>query len=367
MLGLATAYHLVRDGARVTLIDRADAGRATAAGAGILSGGAAMPYEGPRYELAARSFAYYPSLIESLAADDAGETGFARAPMLLVAVDEADETLFEQRQAVILGRQTPAGAPASDDLREITPGEARRYFPALAAVRRVILYRNAARVDGRLLAQALRRGGERRGLTVRHGSITRVTVERGRALGVVLDEEVVHASGVVLAAGAWSAALADPLGISLRVAPQRGQIAHLRLAGQPTGDWAIVNGFRGHYIVTWPDGRVVAGATRETDSGFAPVVTAAGVREVLSEALRLAPGIAGAELQEMRVGLRPLSADDSPVLGRAPGIENLYLATGHGANGLQLGPFSGKLIADLALGRPPAMNLEPFGASRVRR
>ena len=69
----------------------------------------------------------------------------------------------------------------------------------------------------------------------------------------------------------------------------------------------MISAFHHHYLVAWPDSRVVAGATRETGSGFAPHTTAAGVREVLGEALRVAPGLAAAEIREIRVGPAPVS------------------------------------------------------------
>jgi D-amino-acid dehydrogenase len=46
------------------------------------------------------------------------------------------------------------------------------------------------------------------------------------------------------------------------------------------------------------------------------------------------------------VGLRPTSPDDRPVLGPIPGWDNVWVATGHGANGLLLGPYSAKLLAE---------------------
>ncbi len=85
----------------------------------------------------------------------------------------------------------------------------------------------------------------------------------------------------------------------------------------------MVSGFHDHYLVAWPGGRVAVGATRETGSGFDPRSTAAGVREVLDEALRLAPGLAAATLLEVRVGLRPLAADGLPILGPVPGCAGL--------------------------------------------
>jgi D-amino-acid dehydrogenase len=199
------------------------------------------------------------------------------------------------------------------------------------------------------------------------GSVNRLVLSADRVTGVVVGDTIVPASRVAIAGGAWSQAFADQLGLRIPVDPQRGQIIHLTKPGMPTAEWPIVNGFRGHYMVPWPGGRVAVGATRETGSGFDPRLTAAGVCEVLSEALRVAPGLADWEIHEMRVGLRPLSADGLPVLGPTPGIDGVYLATGHGPTGLQLGPYSGKVTADLMLGRQPDIDLTPFGASRFPR
>jgi D-amino-acid dehydrogenase len=88
------------------------------------------------------------------------------------------------------------------------------------------------------------------------------------------------------------------------------------------------------------------------------------VREVLDEALRLAPGLAPATLLEVRVGLRPLATDGLPILGPVPGCAGLWLATGHGPAGLTLGPFSGKLVAEAALGGEWAAWLETFSLDR---
>jgi D-amino-acid dehydrogenase len=126
----------------------------------------------------------------------------------------------------------------------------------------------------------------------------------------------------------------------------------------------MVSGFRDHYLVAWPGGRVAAGATRETGSGFDARTTAAGVREVLDEALRLAPALATATMLEVRVGLRPLAADGLPILGRAPRTAGLWLATGHGPAGLTLGPISGKLVAEAALGGEWPAWLEAFSIER---
>ena len=117
-------------------------------------------------------------------------------------------------------------------------------------------------------------------------------------------------------------------------------------------------------MVPWDDSRVVVGATRETGSGFEPRPTVQGVQKVLEEAVRVAPGLAGAEIREIRVGLRPYTIDGAPVLGSVPGVDGVLLATGHGPSGLQLGPYSGKLVADLAMGLAAKMDLQPFSVAR---
>jgi D-amino-acid dehydrogenase len=98
--------------------------------------------------------------------------------------------------------------------------------------------------------------------------------------------------------------------------------------------------------------------------GFSTHITAAGVHEVLSEALRVAPGLAAAEIREIRVGLRPATSDNLPVIGPVPGVDGVYLATGMGATGLHLGPYSGKLAAEWALGKQPETDIAPFGVER---
>jgi D-amino-acid dehydrogenase len=169
---------------------------------------------------------------------------------------------------------------------------------------------------------------------------------------------------VVIAGGAWTPAFAARLDVSIPVVPVRGQIVHLRLEGVDTDPWPIVSPLLSQYIVAWPDGRVVVGATLEPDAGFDARPTAAGMRQLFSEMLRLAPGLADATFLEIRAGLRPVSADDAPVLGRLPGWDNAFVCTGHGANGLLLGPYSARLVASLVAGRAPALDLAPFSVER---
>ena len=358
VLGAATAWHLALARARVLLLDRGDEGRATAAGAGIVSPATYRGDSDVWYRFSRAAYRHLSTLVPRLETEGIG-TGFARCGLLLVAVSDDEFGPFEAASRRILSRPGE-GSP----VRPVDIAEAREMFPPLAESARALHNPDAARIDGRLLAQALLEAGERRGLERRTASADSLILEGSRATGVLTGGDRMSAGSVVIAGGAWSRRFSDQLGLDIPVAPQRGQIIHLDLGGADTSSWPIVSAFRDHYMVPWPDSRVAAGATRETGSGFEPKATAAGIVEVLSEALRVAPGLAGASIRETRVGLRPLSADGLPVMGAVPGWEGLYLNTGHGASGLQLGPFSGRLVADAALGCEPGFDLSSFAVER---
>jgi D-amino-acid dehydrogenase len=365
LVGMSAAYRLARDGARVTLVDAGRAGQATAAGAGIISPGDRFGDDGPILPLVERATNFYPELLASLADDGERLTGYEVVGTLHIASSEEEATRLPAVARRAAERRR-AGFGHVGEVEQVDGAAARALFPALGPVHGAVHLSGSARVDGRLLRDALERAARRRGLAVLHGAAELRPVGE-RVTGVAVGGQVVGADAVIVAAGAWSGALAGQLGLKLPVYPQRGQIAHLLLPGAETGRWPIVVGFHSHYLLTFPERRVVAGATREDGPGDDPRLTAAGVHEVLGEALRVAPGLAGATVHEVRVGLRPASPDRLPVLGPAPGFGNVLFATGHGPSGLQLGPWSGAAMADLALGRPVPLDLAPFAAGRFQR
>jgi len=105
-----------------------------------------------------------------------------------------------------------------------------------------------------------------------------------------------------------------------------------------------------HYMVAFDDSRVAVGATRETGSGFDPRVTAEGQRQVLENALSVAPGLADATLIETRVGLRPLPDGELPTVGALGGVDGVYVNAGFGAAGLTMGPLVGDRLAAIVAG-----------------
>ncbi|MBA2246746.1 MAG: FAD-dependent oxidoreductase, partial [Chloroflexia bacterium] len=250
------------------------------------------------------------------------------------------------------------------DVTMIDDAGARAMFPPLGTIVAGIHVPGAARVDGDFLRTSLVAGAEHFGARIVSGS-ARLLMDRGSVTGVEVEEEAFAADAVIVTTGAWTNQLLAPLGVSLAVEPQRGQILHLSLPRVDTSPWPILGGFSDQYMLTFGPNRIVAGATREHGSGFDSRMTAGGVKSVVDQALKVAPGLTEATVDEVRVGLRPLSADGLPFLGRAPGFENVIIATGHGPTGLQLGPYSGLVAAQLAHSQAVEADLAPFAVDRT--
>ena len=355
VLGASAAYHLARAGLEVTLIDRADEGRATAAGAGIVCPWGSTIEDAANYALLAGGARYSSQLVALLAEDGETDLGYARVGGLYVPAEPHDLDALERR-----ARARAVDAPEAGRIERLSPTDARALFPPLRRDQPALLVAGGARVDGRRLASALQRAAVKHQTRLINGSAE--LVRHGQSVaGVRVGGELIEAERVVVAAGAWAPSLLASVGVELAVAPQRGQIVHLRLAGADTARWPVLLPLTSYYLLAFEDARVVVGATRETNSGFDYRLTAAGVAEVLNAALAVAPGLAAWTLHEIRIGFRPLAHDNRPKLGPVPGVDNLFVANGLGPSGLTMGPYAGALIAEAVLGKPTKLALAPFG------
>jgi D-amino-acid dehydrogenase len=333
------AYESVTAGVSTVLVDRADPGRATDAGAGILSPETWQDPDPAAFDVAVAAARHYQSLIARLADDGATDTGFAVTGSLFVSIGPGEDEYMEQAVGLIT-RRSPV-------VEEIDPSEVPRLFPPLGPVRRALFNPAGRRVDGRALNAALRKAAVARGLRVIAAGATGLDTDRERRTvrGVVTSEGPVPAGAVALAGGAWTPELAGAFGVDLPVSPLKGQIIHLSLPATDSKTWPIVQPVLGFYLVPWPDGRVACGGTLEAEAGYDHRPTAHGVHQLLRECLRTAPGLAQATVLETRVGSRPSSADGRPIVGKVPGWTNAYVATGHGTEGLLLGPISAAEVA----------------------
>ena len=175
---------------------------------------------------------------------------------------------------------------------------------------------------------------------------------------------VIRARDVVIAAGAWSPRIAQAIGLPwLRKAIQPGKgysITYSRPALVPRRPLTLRE--RSVCVTTWDSGFRL-GSTMEF-SGYDTSLNERrlgalerGAREYLHEPV-------GPDIHERWFGWRPMSRDDVPLIGRAPGHQHLWLATGHGMMGVGMSAGTGQLLADLIAGRQPAVDPQPFDPAR---
>jgi D-amino-acid dehydrogenase len=354
IVAASVAYHLARRDVSVIIVAADHAGTATDAGAGIICPWAEQA-DDPGYRLSAEGARYYPELLAMLVGDGQAGTGYARVGAMSVSAD--GETL--QATAARL-RSRLADTPEIGEVAVLEPGGPARMFPPLAAGLAGLWIAGGARVDGRGIRDSLLRAAAGRGAR-RIRRTARLDLAAGRVTGVRAGQDRIGADAVVVAAGAWTAPVCAPAGWQLPIGPQRGQIVHARLPGAGTGGWPVVLPADDPYLLGFPEGRVVLGATRE-DVGFEHAATVGGVGGLLAAGLQLAPGLAPAALLETRIGFRPATADGRPLIGRL--AEGLFVAAGHGPQGLTAGPWTGRAAAALALGEPPGTDVAPFAPAR---
>lgn len=357
VIGLSVAFALASKQASVTVLDAGLPGQASAAAAGMLAPLAEARRSSPFVPLGVDSLRLWPSFVDSLQEEAKTALCIAGPGMLRVACTEAEETTLCEA----LGWQQEAGLP----LHRLDAAEAHALEPALdPSIRGGILSPQERHVEPRILLQALTKACLRRGVVIwPQARVTDIDASQARVTALRTKDAVVSAGAYVITGGAWSEALGLTLGVHFPVHPLRGQMAALgplqRIPFQHT-----VYAHSG-YLVPRADGRVIAGATEER-AGFDAQTTSDGISGLTAMANALVPSLAAAPQHSVWAGLRPVSADGLPLLGAVPGWDNLYVATGHGRNGILLTPLTGRLLAVHLLHQtelPPAVDPARFGNS----
>lgn len=362
IVGASAAYNLAKSGVNTVLIDSATTGRATSAGAGIVAPGTSLRPLPPFFDLAKPAVSYYPQLVSELANLGITDSGYEVCGKLMVA-DTPEKAEKHSDLKLLFEQRRNDGMPNLDDITDISPTEAQSMLPTLGDMYAAMYISGAARVDGAKMREAITAGAEKIGARIVRGT-AEIEVEKDKVTGIIVNDERISVDAVVVSAGAWTNHVLAPSEFQLAINPQKGQIIHIDMPDQPTENWPILGWGGSQYQLCFGPNRVVCGATREFDSGYDTRITPAGVKEVLDEQLRICPGLANGTIAEVRVGLRPYSDDALPFIGTVPGFDNLVVSSGHGPSGLQLGPYSGLLGAELAQGQKPSTDISSFALTR---
>jgi glycine/D-amino acid oxidase-like deaminating enzyme len=375
IIGAACAFELAGRGAAVTLLEREE----LAAGASGRNNGLwVTPPDPVLLPMAKISLARYLAIAETSPAPFRLDP----EPIGLVAAALDEEELRNGD-----GAHEPYRA-AGVRVDRLEPTDVLRLEPAISSqVLGGWLVHHGHRLAPGALTVALALMAKELGATVRHHLPARALLaDEERITGVVTDEGRIEADEVVVAAGPWSSSLLDPIGVRLPITGARGWLVGLdpppdllrhlvASAGweDATGRWADgavqagrleeVSATTSTLLHPASDGMLIAGSSRQpviTPEAEEPEIPARIVRG----AIRLVPALAEAEVRSAWWGIRPLTPDERPIVGRV--AEGLSVAAGHGSEGVILGAGTGQLVAAQLVGEDPPFDPDPFGPGRFR-
>lgn len=187
--------------------------------------------------------------------------------------------------------------------------------------------------------------------------------EAGQVTGVRVGGETVACDAAVLAAGVWSGALAQKLGVNVPLETERGY--HLELwepSAMPRAPSMIASG---KFVATPMDGRLRLAGIVEF-GGLKAAPSRAPFELLRKNAETVFPAMTWKHAKEW-MGHRPAPADSIPVIGEVPGANGAFMGFGHHHIGLTGGPKTGRLLAQLVAGRQPNIDLAPYSPSRFTR
>lgn len=324
VVGMAVAWRAAEAGWTVTVYDGSPMSGASWVAGGMLAPlSEGWPGEETVLEFGAAALARWPEFADRLTRRG-GQSPFAAHGVLTVALDAADAADLRTIAEWVQAQGHSLELCDRSRVRELEPSVRR-------TVRLGLLATDEMAVDNRLLLSALHAALRAAGVDI---------VERD-----VADLAALPQDQVVLAAGFRTARLRPELPIR----PVKGEI--LRLRARPGTAVAPTRVIRARvhgrplYLVPRSDGVVVGATQYESDDA---AVTVAGVRDLIGDAEELFSGIGEYELAESAAGVRPMTPDNLPLIGRLS--ERLVVAAGHGRNGMLTAPITADAVLSALAG-----------------
>ncbi|AOJ24232.1 MULTISPECIES: D-amino acid dehydrogenase [Burkholderia] len=405
VVGVASAYYLARAGHEVTVIDR-EAGPAletSFANAGQISPGYAAPWAAPGVPLKAVKWMFekhaplairldgtrfqlqwmYQMLRNCTAERYAVNKGrmvrlaeYSRDCLQALRADTGIE--YEGRTGGTLQlfrtqQQLDGAAKDIAVLREanvpfelLSPAELKNAEPALAAVSHKLT--GGLRLPGdetgdcQLFTTRLAALAESLGVKFRYNTpIDALAIAGGKIAGVQCGSETVRADAYVVALGSYSTNFISNL-MKIPVYPLKGYSITAPIVNEAAAPVSTVLDETYKIAITRFDQRIRVGGMAEI-VGFDKKLRAAR-RETLEMCVNdLFPGGGDTSKATFWTGLRPMTPDGTPIVGRTP-VSNLFLNTGHGTLGWTMSCGSGQLLADLISGKMPAIQADDLSVHR---
>ncbi|MBE9605254.1 FAD-dependent oxidoreductase [Acetobacteraceae bacterium H6797] len=401
LVGLALAWRLLREGAAVTVLDRAPPGEGASFGnAGAISSSSVLPVGmpgivkqvpgmlldpaaplrvPPLYGLkalpwflrfiAASKPERIPAISEALAGLHTLALEQHRALAAEVGAPElikANGHLYLYRDEAQLAKDESSWALRKEYGAVVEPLDREGILalePEVGPAYRIgrFMPHHAHCFDPHAYCLAIAAAFQRSGGVLLRETVEAITVSGGRVTGVLTDQGSHECDELALAAGAYSARLAAPLGYRIPLETQRGYHVMLPRPGISLSR-ILVPVDKKVFLTPMAGGIRVAGTVEF--GGLERPPTPARAAILPDHARQTLPAVSLEGVQDFWMGHRPCLPDSVPVIGPAKRLPGLWFAFGHGHLGVTGAPATAELLAPAMLGRPVNRSLEPYAAER---
>ena len=354
IIGLSIAWNMARHGCRVTLLERNRVGRATSwAGAGILPPADFANATDPIDRLRGLSHELFPKWAHDLETFTGIDCGLRRCGGWYLA-DTPGE------RAAMLG-MTGYWNQLGIECEPVPAEDLPHREPVLSdwALRQGITswwVPDEYQLRSPRYLNALHQGCLDAGVRIEEETEVMDVRETGQSAQVLVQESWRTADSVVLCCGAWLSQIASSIKLQRSVIPIRGQMLLLKT---PSALSKRVINVGQRYLVFREDGHILVGSCEE-EAGFELATTERMLRSLREFAISVVPSLDAADQVGSWSGLRPLTFDGFPMIGRVPDCSHVYVAGGHFRSGLHLSTGTASVITDLILGRDPIVPLDAF-------
>ena len=350
--GCAVAYYLAKSGVKSTIIERQGLGnQASGNAAGGLNPLTGIGIPGPLADFGWECFQLHADLYQFLKDGSGIDYQHRTVGKIDLALEESDiEGLKETARRI--------DAVEGFEAHWLEPNEVAKLEPRIAPgiLGGTYDYGNTG-ADSHKLTNAFATAS---GATIREGNVQGLEGSGGKIDRVILDDGEISCGQVVMAMGPWSRRAESWLGIYIPVDPLKGEILRLALEGDRIR-YDISGG--GASIYPKLDGLNWCGTTEDW-KGFDQEPSQEVAQLIRKRLARIFPDLVDAKLAKHTACLRPVTPDWLPILGRAPGWENVYLATGAGKKGILLAPGIGHSIADLMTTGETTLSVQGYSPER---
>ncbi len=366
VIGTSIAYHLAKQEARVTLIEKKDlASGSSGACDGLVFMQSKKP--GVHLSLAMESLKRFDALQQELPCDiEFRKTGG------LVVIETGTEYLAMEKY--VKDQQT-----IGLDVQLLDTPQTLEREPLLSTS---IIGSTFSPLDAQVnpinLTLGFALAAKRNHATIMTGvKVEGILTKNNRVTGVATTRGNIKADLVVNAAGAMAGLIAQMVDIDLPIKPRRGQIVVTHVGTSILKHCLISASYiaakynpalagksgQGISMEQTDNGNLLLGSTREF-AGFNKKNTLSGIRKILKQTAAILPALERFQVIRTFAGLRPFTPDGLPVLGPVKSLEGFIMAAGHEGDGIALSPVTGYLMAQTLLDKKPDICLDPFSSDR---